>query len=571
MGFFSRKTRPATGDRSPSFTFRPRLETMEDRTVPSAGMLDPTFGNGGIVSTGINTGSGDDARAVLVQPDSKIVAVGGANFSMVRYNTDGGLDTSFGSSGKVSTSIGTSGGARAAALYPAGTANAGKIVLGGYTGKSTSGSRDFALARYNTNGSLDTSFGSRGKTITDFAGNWDEIDSIVLQSDGKIVVAGMTRVAGSGTNGYQFALARYTASGTLDSSFGSGGKVVTKIASGDEWFNAVALQPDGKIIAAGYAGGIYYPGQSEIVVARYTTDGRLDTDPMTGFGAVDPITGNRSGFASPYSSGEENAYALALQPDGKIVVAGQNSALDNSGDHFVLARFNLDGTMDSAFGNSGKVVTQVSSYDWAWALTVQSNGKIIAAGTSNASADHASGFRSFALARYNANGSLDDNSLGDSTPGDSFGTAGKTITVIGSGQNAVRSMAIQPDGKIVAAGFSTFGFTLARYLASEPQIGWFTASPSPATVGSPVTLTASNVTASNPGSTVTQVAFYADSNGDGKLDTADTLLGYGTQTSTGTWTFAFSFPKAGTYKLFAQAKDSYGVLSDPLALDIQVI
>lgn len=472
MSFFIRKTRPATGTRSPSRTCRPQLETLEDRSVPSAGFLDTTFGSGGIVTTGISNGSADDARAVLVQPDGKLVAAGGRDFAMVRYNPSGSLDTSFGSGGKVSTSLGTAGGARAAALYPAGTANAGKIVLGGFAGKaSSSGSWDFALARYNANGTLDTSFGNRGKVVTDFGGHYDEIDSIALQSDGKIVVAGMTLVPGSSTNGYQFALARYNNNGTLDSSFGSGGKVITKIASGDEWFNAVAIQPDGKIVAAGYAGGIYYPGVSEIVVARYTSTGVLDTDSTAGFGPIVSTTGQRTGFAVPYWSGEENAYALALQPDGMIVVAGQTDTVPvNSGAHFVLARFNSAGSLDATFGNAGKVATQVSSYDWAWGLALQPNGKIIASGTANNGSG--SGFNGFALARYNVNGSLDDGSVNDSTPGDSFGTAGKTIIVIGSGGNGSRAVALQSDGKIVSAGFSyngsDFDFTLARYQGDSP-------------------------------------------------------------------------------------------------------
>jgi len=104
-----------------------------------------------------------------------------------------------------------------------------------------------------------------------------------------------------------------------------------------------------------------------------------------------------------------------------------------------------------------------------------------------------------------------------------------------------------------------------------PQIGSFTASPNPVTADSPATLTAAGVQALAPGSTITQVAFYVDSNNNGILEpSTDTLLGYGTQTSTGTWTFTFTFSTAGTYKLFAQARDSYGVLSDPLSVDLQV-
>jgi hypothetical protein len=126
-----------------------------------------------------------------------------------------------------------------------------------------------------------------------------------------------------------------------------------------------------------------------------------------------------------------------------------------------------------------------------------------------------------------------------------------------------------PTGGILTSVGGSDLFLMALDLPAL-QIGSFTASPS-STAGSPVTLTASGVQDLNAGGTITQVAFYADSNGDGVLDPAtDTLLGYGSQTSTGTWTFTFKFSTAGTSRLFAQAKDNFGLLSDPLALDLQV-
>jgi len=140
-------------------------------------------------------------------------------------------------------------------------------------------------------------------------------------------------------------------------------------------------------------------------------------------------------------------------------------------------------------------------------------------------------------------------------------------------------VAVEADGRIVVAGGgkvlnSSGGFALARFLAAGPQIGSFTASPNPVTAGSNLTLTASNITDANPGASITQVAFYVDSNGDGKLEPGtDTLLGYGSQTSPGTWTFPFATTglTAGTYTFFAVALDSYGVFSDPLAATEQVI
>jgi hypothetical protein len=163
------------------------------------------------------------------------------------------------------------------------------------------------------------------------------------------------------------------------------------------------------------------------------------------------------------------------------------------------------------------------------------------------------------LARYNPDGS----------PDGTFGTGGMVTTTAAD----FWGVALQPNGDIVTVGrtsgpISTADFLVARFLPSAPQIGSFTASPNPVTSGSSETLTASNITDGNPNSTVTQVAFYLDSNGDGKLEPGtDTLLGYATQTSPGVWTFSFTVNLApGTYTLFSQAEDGYGAFGDPHAL-----
>jgi hypothetical protein len=161
--------------------------------------------------------------------------------------------------------------------------------------------------------------------------------------------------------------------------------------------------------------------------------------------------------------------------------------------------------------------------------------------------------------------------LSDGSLDKSFGTGG-TTQVPSSSPAFTRDLAIQPDGDIVLAGIGG-SFELARFLPAAPQIGSFTASPKPVTAGNSVTLTAANVVALNPGSTVTQVAFYMDSNGDGVLESGtDTLLGYGVQSSPGVWTLTFSTAglTGGMYTLFAQAEDSYGVFGDPFAVTLTV-
>jgi len=208
-------------------------------------------------------GGSDYGFSVALQPDGKIVVAGyaGGDFALARYNSDGALDTSFGSGGKVTTDFGGS-------YHPDGFSVAlqpdGKIVVAGYAGG------DFALARYNSDGALDTSFGSGGKVTTDFGGS-DAGYSVALQPDGKIVVAGYA--------GLDFALARYNSDGALDTSFGTGGKVTTDFSGGRDVGYSVALQPDGKIVVAGYAG-------VDFALARYNSDGALDTS----FGSGGKVT-----------------------------------------------------------------------------------------------------------------------------------------------------------------------------------------------------------------------------------------------------------------------------------------
>ena len=229
------------------------------------GNLDPTFGSAGKVTTDFAGGS-DLAFGVALQPDGKIVAAGTAtrgatifsDFALARYNPDGSLDATFGSGGKVTTDFtGNFDQANAVALQPN-----GKIVAAGSTGDGTS--HDFALARYNPDGSLDATFGSGGKVITDFTGGSDQAFGVALQPNGKIVAAG---TAHTGTI-LEFALVRYKKHGGLDPSFGSGGKVTTDFTGSNDVAGGVALQPDRKIVAVGHAG----TANSDFALARYLVE-----------------------------------------------------------------------------------------------------------------------------------------------------------------------------------------------------------------------------------------------------------------------------------------------------------
>src|SRR6266540_2032037 len=292
-----------------------------------------------------------------------------------------------------------------------------------------------------SSGTLDVSFGTGGKVTTDFGGP-DLARAIAVQPDGKIVAAGVAFITGGG----DFALARYNRDGTLDASFGTGGTVTTDFVAGslDQAFS-VAVQPDGKIVAVGLA---VINGFSDFALARYNRDGTLDAS----FGADGRVT---TDFA-----GASQAFSVAVQEDGKIVAAGQVSL---GGDvDFALARYNRDGTLDASFGVGGRVTTDFGrSSDAALSLALQPNGKIVAAGTTLISG----GF-DFALARYNGDGTLDA----------SFGTLGTVTTDFAGAGDVAFSVALQPNGKIVAAGRAFisggFDFALARYTSD----GWLDAS-----------------------------------------------------------------------------------------------
>ena len=213
-------------------------------TTPTAA-CDTGFGTGGKVTTPIGTDS-DYAQDVAVQADGKIIVSGytkvslfDTDFALVRYNADGSLDTGFGTGGKVTTAFGTG----YDEAYSVTVQADGKIIV---AGSANNGSEDFALVRYNADGSLDSGFGTGGKVTTPIGAGTDTAYDVLVQSDGKIVVAGQA----SGT-GYDFALARYNADGSLDTGFGTGGTVLTAVSANNDYGRFVALQSDGKIVVGG--------------------------------------------------------------------------------------------------------------------------------------------------------------------------------------------------------------------------------------------------------------------------------------------------------------------------------
>ena len=417
-----RPTASVTGTATLTVTPTPTLTATATLTSAQK-LLDPTFGIGGTVTT--DFGGDDQAYGVALQADGKIVVAGetSADCELARYNTDGGLDTGFGSGGTVSTDFGGNDAGMAVTVQAD-----GKIVVAGdsFDGNNRS---NFVLARYDSDGNLDTAFGTDGKVNTDF-GLSDYVSAVVVQADGKIVVAGSSL---HDNNVGDFALARYYSDGILDTGFGSVGLVTTDFGGKDD-DNAVALQADGRIVLVGTTRDSDY--KSNLALARYNSDGSLDTDFGIGCKVTTDLGGNEYG------------YAAALQADGKIVVAGAFEDSDYKSD-FVVARYNSAGSLDTSFGIGGRVMTDLGGNDYVSAVTLQPDGQIVAAGASF----DASYTGNFVLARYGSDGSLDTG----------FGTGGTVNIDFGHDEYADGAV-LQPDGKIVVVGISSGNFELARYL-----------------------------------------------------------------------------------------------------------
>ncbi len=396
------------------------------------GDLDPTFGGSGTVVTDV--GGNDSANAVVVQPDGKIIAAGsntgaGTDFTLVRYLDAGGLDATFGNTGQVITSLS----AGNDEINSIALQTDGNIVVAGI---ATIGAKTvFAVARYiSTTGALDASFGVGGIVTTTISTGNDTARAVAIQSDGKIVVAGDSNA--------KFAIVRYNTNGTLDTSFDGSGIVVKTVAGANNLAHAVLIQPDGKIVAVGE---VDPGGSNDFALVRYNSSGTLDTS-FNGTGVVvtDLLGSNTNDFA----------YAAALQLDGKIVAAG---AINTDTSDFAVARYNSNGTLDSSFGTNGHVITSLGPRaDEAHGISLQPTGKIVVAGWS------VQGARSndFVVVRYSTSGGLDT----------TFGTGGiVTTTIQPTSDDLANTMTLQPDNKIVVAGSSDNGtasgpdFAVARY------------------------------------------------------------------------------------------------------------
>lgn len=406
------------------------------------GELDRTFGPGGRTVLSFSSGN-DSVEDMVLQPDGKIVIAATIGFypgisvsgGVTRLKADGTVDTNFGSSGRsVLTVAGFNTRVEGVALQPD-----GKVVVCG-SAFDAAGNGTILLARYLVNGELDLSFGTAGKVLTQVGQNSNALDS-AIQSNGKIVIVGIAN--------RDFLIARYNADGSLDSSFGSNGIFQNTFGPVGALASDVELLSDGRILATGYISD----NPQQIAIVRYLSTGQLDTSfDLDGKVTVSFAPGINVGFDS------------AIQPDGKIVVSGYHSA-DSTATFPALVRLNDNGSLDSSFGVGGKVTVQAGTLGGIfYSIGLDPANKIVAVGSARDLARPNN--QDFFVSRFNNNGSLDP----------TFGSAfnGKVRLSISrfSENDEAKTVAIQPDGKIVVGGTAPrhyrrpFDFALVRLLGN---------------------------------------------------------------------------------------------------------
>lgn len=398
-------------------------------TIHAQPELDVSFNGTGMSTVDFTLNTEEVAFDVLVQADNKIVAVGTYGtfssprfFALTRLNTNGSLDTSFGDNGRVITDFDANAineGAFSAVMLPD-----GKIIAAGYVSLISPGPGFFALARYNTDGSLDTTFGNAGKVLTSVVQHINEARAVTVGPDGQIFAAGYYF---SGNQNFQTLVARYSTNGTLQDTFGD----FQGIDLGTENIaRTVAIQPDGKIVIGGnFRQSFSNPSGADAKVIRFNPDGTLDSS----FGSFGRVL-----ISSPTIG--EAVNAVTLLPDGRIVAAGY------SGQDFLVMRMNANGSFDTTFGGAtGRVTTPMGVAAQANSVIVKPNGKLLVSGSTGASS---------AVAYYNTDGSLDTSFSGD----------GKLVFPFGSAQG----MALDHLDRIVLGGTANNMFAVARLYTLDP-------------------------------------------------------------------------------------------------------
>ena len=379
---------------------------------------------------------------MVIQSDGKYIIVGysynisgNSDTTIWRYNSDGTLDTTFNGTGFASHNS-AAGGNNSDNGTSLAIQSDGKYVIGGLSVNSL-GNSDLAVWRYNIDGTLDTSFNGIGYATHHNAagGNSDDYSrSIGIQMDGKIVITGYSM---SATSGYDIAVWRYNTDGTLDTSFNGIGYVTHSSAAGGNGTDAtygLAIQSDGKILVVGSS--LATIGGLDMTIWRFNTDGTLDTT----FNGIGYATHNNAAGGN----GHDIASSIAIQQDGKYIVAGQS--INPANRDLAIWRFNSNGTLDTTFNGIGYVTHNNAAggngHDFANSIAIQQNGKYVVAGNSPSIANG-----DLAIWRFNTDGTLDS----------TFNETGYIIhngAAGGNGADWGYSIAIQLDGKYIIAGQS---------------------------------------------------------------------------------------------------------------------
>lgn len=407
-------------------------------SIAQDGSLDQTFGVGGKVTTRVASYQAE-AQSLVVQKDGKIVVVGyrenlDNDIVIVRYNENGSLDTTFDHDGIVTTTVFRYQYCKAYSIV---LQTDGKLLVSGFS--SFGNNLIIVLLRYNINGSLDTSFNHSGIVTLAIGSYSTHIYSMALQRDGKIVVTGDTHTS---INDMDVLVVRFNIDGTLDKSFDTDGIVITDIGNFIDICHSIVIQEDGKILVA--ANKFADLNVSLIVMLRYNSNGSLDTT-----FDHDGMLNTNIGFGGiPWTPSN----ITMVQNDQKIILLGKREIGNDA--YNLLVRYHANGSIDSTFGVDGYVVSAVRETGYRenfYALNLQRDGKILAVGRRIVDTI---GF--FLIIRYNKNGSIDE----------SFGEEGKAITNFGNAYELVRAAAIQNDDKIILVGSIFEGndhFALARF------------------------------------------------------------------------------------------------------------
>ncbi len=481
---------------------------------------DPEFGVNGKVTTDFS-GSQDYIYSVFEDGQGRIVAAGATringgpfDFALARYLSDGTLDTSFGNGGLVITDFEGEADRGFSAFEDA----QGRIVVGGWS--SDGGQSNFTLARYLSDGTLDVSFGDGGKLVTDYAGEHDRVRSVYSDAQGRLVVAGYAYIGGQP----DFVLMRYLADGTLDTSFGTNGTTLIDFAGGRDFGNAAYADGSGGILVAGT---VNLDGLSRFGLVRFNEDGTLDTSFGVNGLVITALSANEDDYA----------YALVVDRSGRIVVAGE------SDEDFGLVRYLSDGSLDQSFGSGGLMTTDfVGGKDRALWLYEDSLDRLVVAGYAQLNGQY-----DFAMARYLENGALDA----------TFGAGGLYTTDFFGSHDYAYSTFEDSQGRIILAGYAnepgeSYNFALARYLAPQTTMVRVNNVAPELTVDTPSVMADPGVSAINGGTS-------AD---PGVLDamTLAASMGQVIDHGDGTWGWSLDTTglDAGTYTVTVTATDDDG-------------